>query len=1397
MDNNSKITEISPESIGVSGYSLEDNAIIPNFSIVGSFDDTKDKVELFLYDYNGTLLSNVLDFRDYSNTNDTSITNTKVYSSINLDPEKDIRTLGYDNGLFKILYNFKSNHLGTSFENNTTLYISEISSDRTEIRLQSNTIDDNTLSESYKSLVELINNTSYFDEFYVNFGENRYFVAINIAYDDTTIGESILIKLYEPLPIDIDLKSECEVVTKPTETIAYQVELLTNYENVVVKNYIKGPNLNINVKDQVNVSTDYMSSKDLLTSVSSSYLNQLNSILEDKSLEINIDYSNYEDFVLYSSAKQRVLNFYQKVCQIQTYQSEISVVGTGSYDSSSVSYRTNDKILLSKIDDIITNFDGYEYFLYYGDTEYSWPKISYNQQPELYQYNSVEVLTWLGSDDYISQYYGGILKVASDYDDKNNTNLIYTIPEFIRENPDNEPSLMFTKMIGQLYDSIWIYIKSITDKYNNDNRLYSGISKYLVSDVLKSFGFKVYPSSHNNENLYNSFIGINPEYGYSLPTGSEKIDTIIEMDTSGSYTTDDVTNSIYKRIYNNITFLLKKKGTIQGIRELVNIYGVPDTILRINEFGNIPTNEVIYNEDGAEPYDLFDLTENNKEWYQFYNRYSYEFKFQESSSILVPWLPTQFNYLVRTGSSQYWVDNTGVEELLNPFGYKYYVEEFPWESSTGSLIVPDSIEFRFKTEGIPNPDRYKQTLLSKKTNSDSNNVFDIGIDLQYTPPITGSFTGQPESPYIKYGSMSLYLGNAKSEPIYLPFYDAGWWSVLLQRDTHVPTSSTGSSNYTLTVKNKLYNGFDGNVIGFTGSISITGSDIIWNSTSSISGLDGYYFGGYINGVDVGSNTLTTSNKIFSGSIAEIRYYDLVVNDVMFNDYVMNPESILGSALIGPSSSYNALSFRAALGNELETYYTSSVSNLVQSSSYTSIHPKVNNVNSFIKGSSSFSDYHVIYYPTTKAIYPFPTGGYQSVINTTNCSNKFKIEHDRSVKSLELPIAYDPTKNVFIKPQEEIYYLHEPIVGIENKVNDHIKIEKNKVYGKVLSNQKSLDQSYQINQNFNKGLNNLEIVFSPQDEINDDIAQTYGKQNLMNLFGDPKSHMTNSDIEYKNLKILANDYFTKYNHSYNVFEFSRLLKYFDNSLFRVIKDFVPARTSLSTGLLIKQHLLERNRIKPIIPIVEDLTLFSEIKVGSFKGGTGGTLDIYNNKDFKQGFSQSIHSPLGIINEYNNYQYEFYNGEFSGSYLDPTDGELNRSNKWKYPNVGDIPKVELVYYFTNNTADNVLMIDDNTQGYYFKDNKYLHPGGNNKDGQLYISVTGVVNTVKLISYGKGITRPIRYVRNNDYISSYVYDLLYYNNNITNSNNIIIDNIGETFDMYVYEISNLSLYDLTLNQ
>ena len=58
--------------------------------------------------------------------------------------------------------------------------------------------------------------------------------------------------------------------------------------------------------------------------------------------------------------------------------------------------------------------------------------------------------------------------------------------------------------------------------------------------------------------------------------------------------TDNITKEIYKRLYHNLPLLLKQKGTVAGLRNLINIYGIPDTILRISEFGGRDKDETTY-----------------------------------------------------------------------------------------------------------------------------------------------------------------------------------------------------------------------------------------------------------------------------------------------------------------------------------------------------------------------------------------------------------------------------------------------------------------------------------------------------------------------------------------------------------------------------------------------------------------------------------------------------------------------------------------------------------------------------------------------------------------------------------------------------------------------------------
>ena len=56
---------------------------------------------------------------------------------------------------------------------------------------------------------------------------------------------------------------------------------------------------------------------------------------------------------------------------------------------------------------------------------------------------------------------------------------------FQSKNVALENYLTFVKMIGQSFDSIWVYIKSISDKTNTDNRLEYGAPSGIIADILR------------------------------------------------------------------------------------------------------------------------------------------------------------------------------------------------------------------------------------------------------------------------------------------------------------------------------------------------------------------------------------------------------------------------------------------------------------------------------------------------------------------------------------------------------------------------------------------------------------------------------------------------------------------------------------------------------------------------------------------------------------------------------------------------------------------------------------------------------------------------------------------------------------------------------------------------
>jgi hypothetical protein len=1293
------ITSIPPSQIISDGFEFSNSDIIPSELISGSYapQDPSSSIELFIYDLNKNVITNNYNYTNWEITKNTEVPNIPTTFTndqglqqeeistgsittdlIQVNPAGDAYELGIDSGEVYVLYNFLTNELGSS--NSNPFYIAEISSDRTEIRLKSNTIENVYIREGYAQLKSKLDSFRYFDEFYINFYNNVYSVGINCLLDDNLEeGPSILIKTFTPIPINNKVGDKAYVVTKQSETLSWQVDFYDDFSDLVNNaTYIKGPNINISLQDLVNNSTTLKSKSDLLNTKSSESLDSVLNVLNQKGVTItpNYSYNTFDQFINFSSAKERINNFYEKVSQIQAYQADIDVITTTTGSNPNVSAISQSLASLqTNISNLVENFDGYENYLYYNSSSFAYPKTGSAYPYSLQPTGSTEVLEWMGSDVEGSQYYGGIILSASLYDEDNQNWLYYTIPSFITENSDNDEYVSFSNMVGQSFDEVWLYTKALSERYNTTNNPDTGLPLGLAADAIKGLGFETFGNNYNNQD---NFIGLTGEDNgdYVPPTGSELITKYVAIN-SGSivnywdigyswlnyveqlneagfpYAIDKVSKEIYKRLYHNMAYLTKKKGTISGLRQLINIWGIPNTILRINEFGG-------KNRDNTDDYDL---------WYK---RYSYAYtpvanSYAASSSVRIPWMPLERNYIA--DSQQY--------------------------------IVPDGIALRFKTFGHPSSSYggsyYSQSIAVKKSNGTADDEFDWGIGLYYEDQPSGSYSGSSFSDYYDYGKLRFYISSSQadggvqiSNDIELPFFDGGWWTVLLQRDQHVSASDNSQGTiYTLYAANKIDNGWDGNSIGWTGSVSINSKNVTgfigydggfyeeaiyeeeatvaesineaWNRFG-VTEYDGVYVGGYVSGSKVMTEVLNEGSKIFSGSLQEFRYYSNNIAKTVFNDFVMNPESIEGNNITGSESSFDIVNFRAPLGNELEYTFTSSYS-----SSYTenisSSHPS-------ITGSAPL-------YVVTQSFRDPLTGGLTSSYEFIHYSSS--------------------TIRTYSKTNVETYFLDQPSIGIRNRVSNKIQVEDGEVYGNVLSKYRSIQQNYLISESYTEDISSLEVGFSPQDEVNDDIVASFGYGVISDTLADPRFAFSGSQTYYPKLRSIANDYFKKYTEG-NVWDYLRLIKYFDNSIFKAIKSYVPARTSVTTGVIVKQHMLERNRRVPVTvdpntiiaytpetgsvvggqstatgnnsPIsYRNLEITGSLNVGAITGSNGGVPPNlegqvsasgpgFNIVAVTQSWSGSNQTISGSVPYVDQTQTEFFNGEYSGSeFIATTQSLLN--------------------------------------------------------------------------------------------------------------------------------------------
>jgi len=498
--------------------------------------------------------------------------------AINLYDE--FERLKLTSGTFRIAVNFFKNLIGSYDLQH--LRIDEISPDRTEIRLRAIDADDPQFLTQITSYAQTVKQTTnrFYKNYLLNFSRNNCVLFVN----SVVIGEYLYIKLAEPLSADIDVDFKCLIVEEQKDAYIDRVSISSKS---FVKTFKTLSNPNWQAANSLTLSseTNFKTWNELLGS-STQTSQQIVDTYFSSSLTgaaLNIDYSDFNNFIFYSSAVERLENFRYKLQLLETYTSQSVAV---SQLSGSVAISNQQEFLTLK-NNLIGGFDNFEHWLYYESssklTTYDLPR-EYSTvasvtgsyiTPAPKSNSTIPYALYSVTSSQFQNWYDLIYVSASLYDQLNYNALYYSVPEYLRLDQSNDNLNTFVNMLGHHYDIFYTYINHMTKLNKREENPKLGMPNELLYSVAKQFGWTLTNGSQDQD-LWKYVLGTD-ESGTPL-TGSN---TVGDPSVSGQ----NMTYTIWRRIVNNLPLLLKSKGTKRSIQALLSCYGIPQSFISINEYG--------------------------------------------------------------------------------------------------------------------------------------------------------------------------------------------------------------------------------------------------------------------------------------------------------------------------------------------------------------------------------------------------------------------------------------------------------------------------------------------------------------------------------------------------------------------------------------------------------------------------------------------------------------------------------------------------------------------------------------------------------------------------------------------------------------------------------------------
>jgi hypothetical protein len=503
-------------------------------------------------------------------------------NTISIDLYQELENLKLTAGNFRFVVNFFKNLIG-SFDKQH-LQIDEISPDRTEIRLRAIDADDPEFLQQITSYIQNVNQTSdrFYKSYLLNFSRNQCVLFVN----SVVVGEYLYVKLNEPLSDEFQVNFKCWIVEEQKDAYIDRVAITPKALQKQF-NRLGNPNWQATAKYTTSNETGLRTWTDLLGSSTQTSQQIIDAYFSGSlsGVKLNIDYSDFNNFIFYSSATERLENFLYKLQLLEYYTSQ-SIVVSGISGSVAT---TNQTDFLNLKSNLVSGFDAFEQYLYYQSsslvTTYEIPIETVNvnvanvtgsyikpvpKSNSTYPYT----LTATTSSQF-KQWYDGVYASASLYDQLNINALVYAIPEFIRLDPANTETVTFVNMLGHHYDILYTYIHHMTQINKREENPKLGMPNELLYSVAKQFGWNLTDGNQSQE-LWQYLLGTD-ETGTPL-TGSNSVG-------DPSVPGRDMTYTIWRRIVNNLPYLLKSKGTKRSVQALLSCYGIPQSLISINEYG--------------------------------------------------------------------------------------------------------------------------------------------------------------------------------------------------------------------------------------------------------------------------------------------------------------------------------------------------------------------------------------------------------------------------------------------------------------------------------------------------------------------------------------------------------------------------------------------------------------------------------------------------------------------------------------------------------------------------------------------------------------------------------------------------------------------------------------------